>query len=371
MNATIRPDQIPDQIKKLLQSQEPPCLSIYLPTHRRHPGNQQDPIRYKNLVKQLDAALEAHYPKADAEALLTPFLALAADAEFWNHTWDGLAVLGSAAGFRTIKLQRPVPEVATVATTFHLKPLLRIQQSAERYQVLALNRREIRLYDGNRDQLDEVTLAPGVPATITAALGDEHTEPHETVASYGGTAQGSNMRHTQGTKADEADIDEQRFLRAVDRAILEQHSRPAGVPLILAALAQYHTPFREVSHNPFLYEMGIEADPAALTAADLCERAWSVIEPEFRARLKKHAETYGAAHARALASDDYEYVANAAAASRVETLLVEADRIIPGPGGDDLLDDLAELVLQRGGRVVVVPAADMPTTTGLAATFRF
>lgn len=367
MNATLSPDKI----QELLQAKEPPCLSLYLPTHRRHPENQQDPIRYKNLLKQLEATLLTNFPDANASVLLAPFHALGANPDFWNHTWDGLAVLGGPAGFRTIKLQRTVPELAIAATTFHLKPLLRVQQSADRYQVLALNRREIRLYEGNRDHLDEVTLAPGVPASITEALGDEHSEPHQTVASYGGTAQGSNMRHGHGSKADDADIDEQRFFRTVDRAILEHHSRPAGVPLILAALTQYHTPFRQVSHNPFLYEKGIEADPGALGADDLCARSWKVIEPEFRARLKKLAETYGTAHARALASDDYEYVANAAEASRVDTLLVEADRIIPGPGGDDLLDDLAELVLQRGGQVVVVPAADMPTATGLAATFRF
>ena len=367
MNATITPNQI----HELLQPQVGPCLSVYLATHRRHPENQQDPIRYKNLVKQLETTLSTHYPNANAASLLAPFLALTHEAPFWTHSWDGLAVLGNAAGFRTIKLQRPVPAVATVATSFHLKPLLRIQQSAERYQILALSRREIRLFDGNRDQLDEVALAPGVPANIKEALGDEHTEPHETVASYGGAALGSHMRHTQGTKADEADIDEKRFFRAVDRAILEHHSRPAGVPLILAALTQYHTPFREVSHNPFLHAHGIEADPWALTTAELCQRARKVIEPEFRVRLKKHAEAYGAAHARALGSDDYQYAADAAAASRVDTLLVEADRLIPGPNGDDLLDDLAELVLQRGGHVVVVPAADMPTSTGLAATFRF
>ncbi len=367
MNASISPDQL----KALLQPHDPPCLSIYLPTHRRHPENQQDPIRYKNLVKELEAALKSGFPDANAEELLAPFHALGADADFWNHTWDGLAVLGAAGSFHTFKLQRTVPELATAATSFHLKPLLRIQQSADRYQVLALNRREIRLFEGDRDQLDEITLADGVPATITDALGDEHSEPHQTVASYGGAALGSSMRHGHGSKADDADNDEERFFRAIDRAILEQYSRPSGMPLILAALSQYHTPFRNVSHNPFLYEDGIEADPAALSAADLCERAWKVIEPEFRARTKKLADTYGAAHGRALASDDLEYATKAASDSRVETLLVEADRILPGPDGDDLLDDLAELVLQRGGQVVVVPAADMPTTTGLAATFRF
>jgi hypothetical protein len=35
-----------------------------------------------------------------------------------------------------------------------------------------------------------------------------------------------------------------------------------------------------------------------------------------------------------------------------------------------VIDDLAEAVLRTGGEVVVVPAARMPTDTGLAATFR-
>jgi len=35
------------------------------------------------------------------------------------------------------------------------------------------------------------------------------------------------------------------------------------------------------------------------------------------------------------------------------------------------MDDLGELVLKTGGRVVVVPADRMPTKTGAAATFRF
>lgn len=41
------------------------------------------------------------------------------------------------------------------------------------------------------------------------------------------------------------------------------------------------------------------------------------------------------------------------------------------PGVDDLLDDLAELVLNKGGQVIVAPSLDMPTRTGVAAIFRY
>lgn len=40
------------------------------------------------------------------------------------------------------------------------------------------------------------------------------------------------------------------------------------------------------------------------------------------------------------------------------------------PEVDDLIDDLAELVLNKGGQVVVVPAERMPTATGAAAIYR-
>lgn len=41
------------------------------------------------------------------------------------------------------------------------------------------------------------------------------------------------------------------------------------------------------------------------------------------------------------------------------------------PAVDDLLDDVAELVLRNSGEVVVVPAARMPGQSGIAAIYRF
>ncbi|PAY16123.1 hypothetical protein CKO51_28380 [Rhodopirellula sp. SM50] len=41
------------------------------------------------------------------------------------------------------------------------------------------------------------------------------------------------------------------------------------------------------------------------------------------------------------------------------------------PHVDDMLDDLAELVLSKGGEVIIVPKERMPTNSGLAAIYRF
>ena len=119
----------------------------------------------------------------------------------------------------------------------------------------------------------------------------------------------------------------------------------------------------------------------------LRQRAWHAIEPSYLGRLAALKEEFSAAQPRDLASDDLVTVAKAAVMGRVATVLIDAEREVPGridtstgrvdfakradPEVDDTLDDLAELVLHAGGRVVVVPAARMPSTTGVAAIYRF
>ena len=51
--------------------------------------------------------------------------------------------------------------------------------------------------------------------------------------------------------------------------------------------------------------------------------------------------------------------------------LDEALATVPGLHVDDLLDDLSELVSLKGGKVLVLPASSMPSSTGLAAIYRY
>jgi hypothetical protein len=377
-----------DHLAALLADHEPPCISLYQPTHRFHPDNQQDPIRYRNLLREMESSLRQKYPTREVRTLLEKFQALARDDHFWNHRTDGLAILSSPDKFQVFELQRTVPELLVVADSFHTKPLLRALQSADRYQILALNRHEAKLYEGNRYALDPVELT-NVPSTITEALGEELTEQHLSVGSYGAGAGGGAAPsvHAHGDKKDEVDNDRDRFFRAIDRAILEHHSRPSGLPLMLATLTEYHAPFREVSHNPFLMAEGIQMNPAALSLDQLRAEAWRKVEPLYLERLAKLVDSYQVARSRQLGSDDLAQVAEAVTAGRVGTLLVEDERQIPGkidratgqvqpaeladPEVGDVLDELAELVLRMKGEVVVVPGERMPSSTGVAATYRF
>jgi hypothetical protein len=372
-----------EALKGFLTAAEPPCISLYQPTHRAVPDSLQDPIRYRNLVRDAERELREKLPERQVRSLLERFEELSEDKAFWMHQRDGLTILASGGVFEVFRLQRPVKELVVVADSFHIKPLLRIVQSADRFQVLALDRQKATLYEGDRYGLDEVDVGD-MPTTITEVLGDLEAEPQRRIAYNAEPA----VFHGQGGRDDEAvDRDRDRFFRAIDSEVLDRFSRASGLPLVLAALPEYHAEFRRVSRNPSLQPEGVAKDPGALTVDELRGEVWKVLEPHYLARLAGLIEDHRTAAARGMAATDLGEVAKATAAARVRVLMVEADRLIPGrfdPASgeirpdrlddsevDDLTDDLAEAVLRKDGEVIVVPPGRMPSDTGVAATFRF
>jgi hypothetical protein len=371
----------------LLGSHEPPCLSLYQPTHRAHPDKQQDPIRFRNLVKELELSLGRKYAGRESAAILRRFHGLAEDGDFWNHALDGIAIFATSDLFEVYRLQRPVKELAVVADSFHTKPLMRILQSADRYYVLGLNREEATLFEGNRYALDEVELAPGFPRTAADVVGVKEGGPERKKRAYGRKGPGLTTRHGTDVRQDLVDNETERFFRAVDEAVLEQYSRPSGIPLLLAALPEHHHLFRAVSRNSFLLPHTIDTYPSALSLDQLRERAWQLLLPRYLERLSGLIDQFGALRPEDRSGADLAEIARAAAAGRISTLLIEADRVVLGrfdsatgaiefaplddPGVGDLLDDLGEHTVKTGGEVVIVPAERMPTDTGIAAIYRF
>lgn len=376
-------------IQELLSADQAPCLSLYMPTHQKHPENLQDIILFKNLVHQMEESLMQKYSSIEVQKYLEPVKALLNNNDIWNHTLDGLAVFSADGIFKVVRLHKSVEELAIVADSFHTKPLRQYLQSVDHFHVLGLTLHDIRLFEGNRHSLSEVELTADTPKTITEALGDELTGKHTTVDSYGGIGgESSPMHHGHGGKKEETEKDAERYFRVVAGAIYEHYSKPSGWPLILAALPEHHSLFQKVNKNPLLLPKGIAINPSSVSPDTLAKMAWEIMEPEYNLKLETLVDRFEQARANGKGCDDYKEVAVAAVEGRVDTLLVEADRIIAvrvtnlvtgntqkkdlsNPKVDDLLDDLGEFVIKMGGQLMVLPTDKMPSETGLAAIYRY
>lgn len=377
-----------EHLKDLLAVEQGPCISVYMPTHRSHPENQQDHIKFKNLIKDLEKSLSEKYTNAEVSELMEPFHELTTNEEFWHHNHEGIAVFGAKDFFEVYALSSLTSELAIAADSFHTKPLRQYIQSVDRYHILGVNLHEAKLYEGNRYSITEVPLDNEMPVTIEDALGEELTEPHLTAASYGGAGQGtSSMFHGHGSKNDEVDKDAEKFFRTISTLIHEKYSKPSGLPLILATLPEHKNMFFKVSNNSLLLETSIDVVPETVPRDKLIQMAWEIMEPAYLAELDKLSESFSQSRNDKLGSDSINEISRAAFEGRVDTLLIEADKIVAGkidpesgkikgadinqPDTDDLLDDLGELVLKMGGKVKILPQDRMPVQTGIAAIFRY
>lgn len=221
--------------------------------------------------------------------------------------------------------------------------------------MLCLDRREASLFEGNRDALDEVDVGD-MPTTITAALGEHLTEPHEAVGVYGKRAGRGDLAHGGtasfpglGSRKDEAEKDMERFFRFIDREVLDRFSRPSGLPLILTALPEYHTRFRRISRNPFLLSSGVEKHPGSLSPEELRVEVWRVVEPHYLARLARLIEEYRTAAAAGMAASDLSDVdadleSPESAEAAIEIVLgAIVQRLVPGEA-KDLISQLPSLL---------------------------
>lgn len=363
-----------------------PLVSLYQPTHRYFPDNKKDPIIFKNLLREIENSLKQKFEASIVASIMKPFYELKEDKDFWNNTLDGIAVLASQEKCIVYNLHNPVQEIAIVANSFHIKPLLQAFQALENYHLLGLSRGSFSLYEGNRHSFQEIKIDEDVPRTIKEVLGDQLSDSYLSYGAHSGTGNPA-IYYGHGDSKKEIDKDMEKYFRYVDAFIFDNYSRELKFPLILFALQEYHIPFKNLSKNPYLITKGINKSIESFAITEIEKMARVIIETINLKRIKKLIDAYTKADAESMGSSDLVQIAKAAYQGRVQTIILEEDKIIPGkidyqtgnikyceldnPECDDLLDDLAELVLLNGGDVSVLTKKKMPSESGVAAIFRY
>jgi hypothetical protein len=283
------------------------------------------------------------------------------------------------AAMRCVAFARPLPARVAVGEGFALRGFLRARALESRFHLLALSAKRLALYLG-----DARGLAPAargeLPASLEDALGPELSEKQLRMR---GTAAGGGAPafYSHDARSDERKLDFQRYRHLVASA-LERRLRGDPRPLILAADAQHVAALQEEVRLPTLLTAAVHANPDALGPAELHARAWPLVEAALLARDGEARGAFETARNAGKGADFVEDVAAAAAAGRVHRLWVAVESALPGTvdpatgrvgppqGDDDVLDQIAALVMRHGGQVRAVPASALPSSTGVAAELR-
>jgi hypothetical protein len=380
-----------EELKQLLEQSHPPCVSIYMPTVQAGAEVRQNPIRFKNLIRQAETQLqEQNLRQSDIAALLQPALDLDQE-EFWHHQNQGLAFLIAQDFLRYYLLPIEVEELAVVGDRFHLKPLLPLLTGDGQFYVLTLNQQDVRLYQGSRYTINEVELED-VPTNLDEALQYDETAKagqFRISTSKGGTNnsfQQAGTFHGQGSPdRDKHQEDILQFFHTLDRG-LQSHLK-GNAPLVLAGVEYLLPLYREANSYQFLLEEGIPVNLDLLSPTELHSQVWPLVEPHFEQQQQAAIAHYQNLSNTDKTSSNWQEAISAAYYGRIDQLFVatgthlwgkfdpQANQLDlhadPQPGDEDLLDAAAVQTLINGGIVYTIEPDQIPNAVPLAAVFRY
>ena len=369
------------------------CVSLFLPTVRAGAETQQNPIRFRNLLRTAEERLmKAGLRKPDAENLLQPADALLNDADLWRHMSDGLAVFVTGDELHTFRAPIPFEELAIVTHRFHLKPLLPLLSNDGQFYVLALSQDEIRILEGTRDSVTQVEME-SVPDSLAEALQFDDPESRlqwRTAASGAAGGSGGTVFYGGGSGSDsEGKKNILRYFQKVDRGLNDLLAEKS-VPLLVAGVDYLLPIYREANTYRHLMDAGIVGNPETLSARELHEKAWKIVRPHFAEAQQQDRERFEqlTGQQSQQASSDLKTILKAAHEGRVATLFVALDAYQWGifkpasnyklpvhldrqPEDQDLFDLAAILTFANGGQVFAVPDDEVPGDSSMAAIFRY
>ncbi len=371
-----------EELRALLAPHVAPCISLYLPSRRG--GTAEDRNRFEALVKQASTQLSKTIKKDKLEALLDPLLALSTPA-FWREATEGLAFFRSQDHFGFYRLPVTVPEQVFVADSFHVRPLLDFLGTNQHYYLLTLSQGQVAFFKGNISGLVNIDLAD-LPRSLEEALGPAERERQKTThqASRGGA-----RSITSGTSMSDSSRDEDmaRFFRQIDTAVY-QALRDEKAPLVLVGPERDVHVYQRINRYPGLAPEVVDGNLAKASTAELHERAWPIVQRLVGENEQRVIDRYQQLVSKARALDEIRAIAQFAIAGRVSELMLDKDAAVYGKMDrangtvelhgskasaveEDVLDDIAEAVLLRGGEVYSLPRQRMPSKSPIAATLRW
>ena len=374
-----------NNLKLLMEIHQGPCVSIFMPMHRSGPETQQDPIRFKNLLREAEERLITQgLPAPEAKELLESAQKLLQGDLFHQHQSDGLGMFLSPEVFRYYLLPFVFKELVIVTDRFHIRPLLPLLSGDGRYYILALSQNKVRLLQGTHYSVNEVSLAD-VPKNLAETLRDDDSWKELQMHSGISGGQGKLSSVTHGSEVDSKE-NIKRYFRRIDKG-LHELVRDEQVPLVLAGVDYLHPIYKEVNTYPHLMEAGVGGNPERLSAKELHAQAWTVVRPYFQKAQQEAVDQYKQFISSGRASNRVRKIIPAAYHGRIELLFIVPDFQQWGTfdpstdeihlhkkektGDEDLLEFAAIQALLNGGTVYVVEAEKMPDTESLAAVFRY
>lgn len=339
-----------------------PCVTIILPTHRTSPDNKQDNIVLKNLITEVHNRLAEEFSKRDLSAFQSN-LDRISEIDM-NHNKEGLVIFINEDMFEYDRLLFKPEERVIIDDTFATRDLIRSMHKAENYYVLALGRDKVRLFEGFKEE-------------VTDFENDDF--PYENNSLY------STNSAERAVASKEDNLIEEYFNR-VDKAFLKVYAENPG-DLILAGVDRNVAHYRSVADKPGVIIGSINMNGDSMKSHELAKDAWPLMRSTIDKRQAEAIAVLEKAVSENKFESDLQMIWKAINEGRADTLYTEKTYFQPvnEENGsitpvedhravgviDDIVDEMAEITLQYGGKVVFLEDGSLDKYQRLALVTRY
>ncbi len=340
----------------LLEPAEPPCVTLYVRT--RHRTARDTTARVRRMIADVQSEFAGSgLSDDDVRGLLDPFAQQSADPSFWLGQHAGLAVFLAVDRSQHLKLPFMTSECVTISDQFHLLPVVELFAAEQRFLITIVDRQQVEVFLADRWSVEPVPDAVASESDVTSERGNQ---PAFQMRQAGAGATASVFVHGHGGRKDAAEIDADRYLRAVARSFEMTFAR-STMPVVvggdqgLAARLSRMLRRRHVLGS-------ISARPGQLSPEDLHAAAWRIAEPHMHAGQHQAIDRYMKLAGTGLTTTELDEMQRAAADGSVDILLLPD---VPPPealgqDGDAALNCVLIDTLRHHGAAYVVPAASTP-----------
>lgn len=340
-----------------------------------------DRTQFNSLLKAGKRQLESVAPNrawAAYEASFAPY----EQGPLTNGSARGLLIMAGATESYHYWLHTAVAPTVTVTYRPNILPILQSRDLTSDYDLLLLDSKGFELAQIRDGRPELVNLPVEAPTTLEKALGSELRDRGRWQRSAGDSTHYSGTGTLDASKA----ADQRNYFMAVDAYVSQHFSNVDQVPLILVAAANNQGNFRKLSQNAYL-----DANVQVVQNPNLAAANQSLAALTVGVNKQRHVQAtqirqdaYDKVRQQNQVVQDLGTLATAAVQGQIAKLWVQDDASQSGhltesgavmtatalSRQNNLYNDLALLVSQRGGQVEVLPADAMPTRSPIAAQLR-
>jgi hypothetical protein len=241
---------------------------------------------------------------------------------FWTNASAGVAAFVSPEIARIYRLPITFQDQVLAADRFQIKPIVPLLTDGGRFYVLALSQKSVRLFQGSREAIHEVSLPDSVPKSYDEALQSDWTPEQRNFHTHAARAGNAGAReaifHGQsGVVINDAKEGFPVFAQKVDHG-LQHLLANEQAPLILAGVEFLLAIYRQATTYPHLLAEAINGSPDQLNTHELLQRAWPLVVPHFQDARKSIAALNPQLSGTGRASNDLAQIVEAAHQEQIQ-----------------------------------------------------